>query len=148
MPDPLFSPARLETLVRLAGAGQLLLVAASPAIPVVLGWRDEVGRGLRPLTRQVFWTWGTYIWISHLAFGLLSTFGAGLLVDRAPLAGLVSAFIATWWGARLIIQFTYFDRTAAPPGRIYALGEVALVALFVALVSIYATVAYRDFTPP
>ncbi|HYV47318.1 MAG TPA: hypothetical protein VFA20_20810, partial [Myxococcaceae bacterium] len=77
-----------------------------------------------------------------------STFGAGLLVERAPLAGLVAAFIASWWGARLIIQFTYFDRTAAPPGRIYALGEVALVALFVALACVYATVAYRAFTPP
>ena len=148
MPDSLPSPETLETLVRLAGIGQLLLVAASPAIPLVLGWKDEVARGVRPLTRQVFWTWGAYIWMSHMAFGILSTFGAGLLVNRTPLAGLVSAFIAAWWGARLVIQFTYFDRSAAPPGRVYRLGEVALVALFVGLVSVYAAVAYATFAPP
>jgi hypothetical protein len=144
MPDPLSPALSLETLVRLAGIGQLLLVAASPAIPQVLGWRAELAGNVRPLTRQVFWTWGAYIWMSHMAFGLLSTFGPGLLVNRTPLAGLVSAFIAAWWGARIVIQFTYFDRTAAPPGRIYKLGEVALVTLFVVLTSVYASVAFLD----
>src|SRR5687767_5067747 len=100
MLQTLSSPATLETLVRLAGIGQLILVAASPAIPRTLGWREELARGVRPLTRQVFWTWAAYVWLTHLAFGLLSTFGASLLVARTPLAGLVSAFIATWWGAR------------------------------------------------
>jgi hypothetical protein len=137
----------LETLVRLAGIGQLLLVAASPAIPHVLGWRQEMAQ-VRPLTRQVFWTWAAYIWISHLSFGLLSTFGAGLLVDRGPLSGLVAAFIGTWWAARLVIQFTYFDRSAAPPGRIYKLGEFGLVALFVILACIYGSAAYSNFTRP
>jgi hypothetical protein len=135
----------VETLVRLAGIGQLLLVIASPAIPRVLGWRQEVS-GLRPLTRQVFWTWAAYVWLTHLCFGLLSTFGAALLVDGTPLAGLVSSFIAAWWSARLVIQFTYFDRSAAPPGRIYKVGEAALVLLFVVLGSVYtlaASVAFR-----
>lgn len=132
-------------LVRLAGIGQLLLVVASPAIPRVLGWRQEMAQ-VRPLTRQVFWTWAGYVWLSHMAFGLLSTFAPGLLVDRGPLSGFVAAFIGTWWGARLIIQFTYFDRSAAPPGMIYKLGEYALVLLFVILAGIYGTAAYRNFT--
>jgi hypothetical protein len=140
MPEDLLAPARLETLVVLAGVGQLLLVAASPAIPIVLGWRAELAR-CRPLTREVFWTWATYVWLTHLSFGLVSTFGARLLVERTPLARLVCGFIGTWWGARLVIQFTYFDRTAAPPGGIYRVGEAALVLLFVALTAVYWTVA-------
>lgn len=128
----------------LAGIGQLLLVVASPVIPRVLGWREEVSL-LRPLTRQVFWTWAAYIWLTHLSFGLLSTFGAGLLVDRTPLAGVVASFIAAWWSARIIIQFTLFDRTAAPPGFLFKLAEAALVALFVTLAAVYATVAAIDF---
>src|SRR5215471_12081217 len=107
MPEDLFTSARLETFVRLAGVGQILLVAASPAIPIVLGWRAELAR-CRPLTREVFWTWATYVWLTHLAFGLLSTLGARLLVDGTALARLVCGFIGTWWGARLIIQFTFF----------------------------------------
>ena len=137
----------LETLVRLAGIGQLLLVIASPVIPRVLGWREELAH-VRPLTRQVFWTWAGYIWLTHMAFGLLSTFAPGLLVDRGPLSGLVAAFIGTWWAARLVIQFTYFDRSAAPPGRIYKLGELALVSLFAILACVYATAASTNFSRP
>jgi hypothetical protein len=144
MPDPP-SPATLETLVRLAGVGQLLLVAASPAIPRTLGWREELARSVRPLTRQVFWTWAAYVWLTHLAFGLLSTFGAPLLVARTPLAGLVCAFIATWWGARLVIQFTYFDRKAAPPGPLGKLAEPALVSLFTGLLAVYGMAALANF---
>jgi hypothetical protein len=147
MLEPLLAPARLEAIVRLAGVGQLLLVAASPTIPVVLGWRAELAR-CRPLTREVFWTWATYVWLTHLAFGLLSTFGAGLLVERTILARLVCGFIGTWWGARLVIQFTYFDRTAAPPGRIYRVAEAALVLLFMVLAAVFWTVALSGRTGP
>jgi len=148
MPESLTSPATLETLVRLAGICQLILVVASPAIPRVLGWREELQRSVRPLTRQLFWTYAGSIWVSHMAFGLLSTFGSHLLVARSPLAGLVAAFIATWWSARLVIQFTYFDRSAAPPGLLFKLAEPALVLLFVALVSVYWLVAWADFARP
>ena len=141
---PLSTAATLETLVRLAGAGQIVLVAASAAIPRVLGWRDEVRRGLRPLTRQVFWTWGAYIWISHLAFGLLSALGAHLLTDGSTLSGIVAAFIATWWGARLVVQFTYFDRSATGEGLKFKLAEVGLVSLFVSLAVVYGMVALLD----
>ena len=50
----------METAIRLAGAAQLALALASLAIPSVLGWREET-RKLRPLTRQVFWTYAAYI---------------------------------------------------------------------------------------
>jgi hypothetical protein len=131
----------LETAVRLAGVGQILLVVASPAIPRALGWRSELAERVRPLTRQVFWTWAAYVWLTHLSFGLLSTLGAPLLLRAGTLGGIVCAFIAAWWGARLVIQFTYFDRRAAPPGRIFRIGEAALVLLFVTLTAIYSTAA-------
>jgi hypothetical protein len=140
----LLAPATLETLVRLAGIGQLVLVAASLAIPRVLGWRDETARGLRPLTRQVFWTWGAYIWLTHMAFGLLSAFGPHLLVDGTRLAGIVAAFIATWWAARLVVQFTYFDRSATGEGLRFKLAEVGLVALFAGLAVVYGLAAFVD----
>ena len=87
-------------LVVAAGVGQLVLVAASLAIPRVLRWSEDLAR-LRPLTRQVFWTYAGYIWATNLAFGLVSTFAPGWLLDRTPLAGAVCGFIATYWGARL-----------------------------------------------
>lgn len=109
----------------------------------MLGWRAETAK-LAPLTRHVFWTYAGYILVSHVCFGLLSALGPDLLLERAPLAAIVSGFIATWWGARLVLQFAAFDRSARPAGAIYVLAEVALVTAFVANTAIYAIVAWRD----
>jgi hypothetical protein len=132
----------VRSLVLLAGIAQLLLAASSLAIPFVLRWREETAR-LKPLTRQVFWTYAGYIWGAHVAFGLLSAISPGLLLDRTPLAASVCGFIATWWAARLAIQFVLFDRSARPPGAVYAIAEWALVALFLANASIYGAIVVR-----
>jgi hypothetical protein len=133
-----------KALLIAAGVGQLLLVSASLAIPRVLRWPEDVAK-LRPLTRQVFWTYAGYIWATNLSFGLLSTFSPGWLLDRTPLAGAVCGFIATHWGARVTIQFVYFDRTDAPKGALFAAGKALLVALFVVLTVIYGGLAARAF---
>ncbi len=149
-------PITLRTLVVLAGVGQLVLVVASLAIPRMLGWKEDVRR-LRPLTRQVFWTYAGYIWATNLSFGLLSTFGASFLLDGSPLAGAVAGYITAYWAARVAIQFFYFDRSdaslaEAPGARLYGgklmrLGEAALVLLFVSLTVVYGAVAARSFRP-
>ena len=105
-----------------AGTAQLILVVASLAIPRLLNWKGDLAK-LRPLTRQVFWTYAAYIWVTNLSFGLLSTMTPQLLLDRSPLAGFVCSFIAVYWAARVVIQFGYFDRTDAPKGRFFVLGR-------------------------
>jgi hypothetical protein len=129
----------LPALVFIAGVGQLALVVASLAIPRVLRWREDTAR-LRPLTRQVFWTYAVYIWATNLCFGLVSLRPAWLL-DRAPLAACVTGFMAVYWLGRLLIQFFYFDRSDAPTGLPVRMAEAALVALFVFLVVVYASAA-------
>ncbi len=126
----------LPTLVFLAGVGQLVLIAASLAIPRVLRWREDTAK-LRPLTRQVFWTYAAYIWCTNLAFGLVSL-KPGWLLDRSPLAACVTGFIAAYWVGRVLIQFFYFDRSDAPQGLHVRLAEVALVGLFIYLSLVYA----------
>lgn len=130
----------MKTLVFLAGLGQLILAAASLAIPRLLHWRDDTA-SLRPLTRQVFWTYAAYIWVTNVSFGLLSMLAPIWLLDDAPLARTVAGYIALYWGARVVIQFTYFDRSDAPPGRLFDLAELALVALFVYLALVYGALA-------
>lgn len=61
----------LEPLVVMAGLGQFGLALGNLAIPRVLGWRGDVAK-LRPLTRQVFWTYAAHIWATNVAFGLVS----------------------------------------------------------------------------
>ena len=126
----------LESVVRLAGLGQLALAAASTAIPYVLRWRTETAT-LRPLLRQVFWIYAGYILGFHVAFGLLSLLAPGWLLDGSGLATAVSGFIATYWSVRLVLQFTYLDRSDAPQGRWFSAAEAALVSLFVFLSATY-----------
>ena len=126
----------LPALVFVAGLGQLALVAASLAIPRVLRWGEDTAK-LRPLTRQVFWTYAAYIWCTNLAFGLVSLRPAWLL-DCSPLAGCVTGFITAYWTGRVLVQFFYFDRSGVPPGPHVRLAEVALVGLFFYLSVVYA----------
>ncbi|HZO08698.1 MAG TPA: hypothetical protein VFC77_04930 [Myxococcota bacterium] len=130
----------MRTILVLAGLGQLALALASLAIPRVLRWREETAK-LRPLTRQVFWTYAAYIFSFHVAFGLLSALAPERLLDGTPLARTVAGFIAVYWGARLALQFFCFDRSERPPGAPAKLAEAALVSLFFGLTVVYAAVA-------
>ena len=127
-------------LVVLAGLGQLGLALASLAIPRVLGWQEDTAK-LRNLTRQVFWTYAGYIWATNVSFGLLSVLAPGALLDGSVLARSVSGFITAYWGVRLLLQFTVFDRSEAPPGLQYKIAEAALVLLFSSLTLIYGSIA-------
>jgi hypothetical protein len=131
----------LVSWVFAAGVSQIVLIVASLAIPRVLRWREETAK-LRPLTRQVFWTYAGYIWATNLCFGLVSTFLPAALLDGSPLAAAVTAFIAFYWGARLVIQFTYFDRSDVPHGWHVRLAEAGLVALFLFLALVYGTATF------
>ena len=126
----------LRTLVFLAGLGQIALILASLAIPRVLRFREEAAK-MRPLLRQLFWTYAGYIFFTNLCFGLLSALAPGLLLDGSPLAAVVTGYITAYWTARVVIQFTYFDRSDAPPGAHVRLAEAGLVTLFVYLVAVY-----------
>ncbi|MBI3863010.1 MAG: hypothetical protein HY290_14055 [Planctomycetia bacterium] len=126
----------LPTLVFAAGIGQLALIVASLAIPRVLGWRAETAK-LRPLTRQVFWTYAAYIWCTNLSFGLVSL-RPDWLLDHSPLSACLTGFITAYWVGRLLIQFFCFDRRDAPQGLHVRLAEIALVGLFVYLSAVYS----------
>jgi hypothetical protein len=130
----------MKILLILAGLGQLALALGSLALPRILRWGDDTAK-LRPLTRQVFWTYAAYIWVTNLCFGVVSTLAPEWLLDRSPLARVVAGYITAYWGARVLVQFFYFDRSDAPPGAFYKLAEVALVGLFIYLTAIYGYAA-------
>ncbi|MFL5342224.1 MAG: hypothetical protein ACJ8F7_18920 [Gemmataceae bacterium] len=126
----------LKSLLLLAGVGQLILAVGSLAIPRVLRWSDDLAK-VRPLTRQVFWTYAGYIWATNVAFGLLSVSMPAALCGGGALAAAVTGFITLYWLARVVIQFVYFDRSSAPPGVRFKVAEVILVGLFVVLTAVY-----------
>ncbi len=132
----------MRTIIFLAGLAHLGLVCASPMIPRLLHWHEEFAK-LRPLTRNVVTTYAFYILGTNLAFGLLSTLRPEWLLDGSGLARAVSAFIAVYWGVRIVLQFAYYDRKDAPPGLGFRLAEGALVTLFLFWTCLYGFVAWR-----
>jgi hypothetical protein len=131
----------MKTLIFLAGLGQIGLVCASPMIPRLLHWREEVGK-LRPLTRNVVTTYAFYIMGTNLAFGLLSTLKPEWLLDGSGLARAVAGFISAYWGVRLVLQFAYYDRKDAPQGIFFRVAEGVLAALFLFWACVYGFVAW------
>ncbi len=129
----------LEIALILAGLAQLAIASSSVFIPRLLGWREET-KLLRPLTRQVFWTYSVYILSINSAFGMLSLLAPHLLIDGSTLARLVCAFIAAYWAARLILQFTMYDRsvTVRP---LFRFAEAGYVCAFAYLAVVYSTAA-------
>lgn len=123
-----------------AGLGQLVLALGSLALPRMLGLKAEANR-LRPLVRELFWTHAGYILVTNACLGLLSALGPELLLTPTPLGRIVCGYIAVYWGIRLAIQFTYFDRKAAPQGAFYRWAEVGLVSLFIYLTAVYGWLA-------
>ncbi|TVY04183.1 hypothetical protein [Cohnella terricola] len=116
-------------LIRLAGIMQLGVALGSLAVPYLLQWRSELSN-VRLLTRQIFWTYAAYIFCTNLFFSVLSIFLAPKLADGTELSIAVNLFIALYWGARLGIQFFYFDKKGLPSSGIYRYGEWALTLCF------------------
>lgn len=129
-----------KTAIILAGITQLSIAASSVLIPRLLEWRQETAR-LRPLTRQVFWTYASYILVAHIAFGTLAVAAPSALLDGSVLARAVCAFIAVWWLSRVVLQFAVFDRSVAATRPLFRLAEIAYVSSFVYLVLVYSTAA-------
>ena len=136
------SSESMQTLIVVAGVGQLVLVAVSPAIPVVLKWKEELTR-VSDLTRRLFWVYAAYILCTNLCFGLISAFAPYALLDGSLLAVAVSGFIAVYWGSRLVIQFACFGNVK-PTGAVYRFTEVGLVLFFVFLTFVYAATVYAN----
>lgn len=129
----------LQTLIRIAGLGQIVLAAGSPLIPRALDWHRKLA-SLDPLLRRLFWVYACYILGTNLALGLVSLLAADSLLIATPLAIAVNLYAAVYWGARVTIQFTCFQDVKPSGGRFLA-AEVVLVALFLYSTTVSAMAA-------
>ena len=126
----------LESLIFLAGIGHVLLSVGSLLIPKLLSWKSELV-GLKPLFRQMFWNYAGYILATNLFFGIISVANPAALTDRSFLAIALTAFISIYWVGRIAIQLFYFDRSSAPKGTVYTIGEILLMSSFLFFSVVY-----------
>ena len=96
----------LADAIRLAGVGQLGILVASSLVPLRLSWKDDL-RPLSKLHRQMYWVYGGYVVLAILAFGILSLVCAEEIASRSWLARGLAAYIALFWGIRLVLQAVF-----------------------------------------
>jgi hypothetical protein len=135
----------LQNSLIVSGIGHIILCAGSLIIPRALQWKTNL-KSLKPLLRQMFWTYAGYILVTNFAFGIVSVFGSEELINRSFLATSITFFIALYWLARIVIQFSYFDRSDAPKGTFYTLGEIVLVVLFFIFTGVYSLAFFYNMS--
>jgi hypothetical protein len=128
----------IEQLIFWCGIGHFALCAGSLLVPRVLQWQNHL-KNLQPLLRQMFWTYAGYILATNFSFGLISTYANSELINGSLLAKGLTLFIGIYWLVRIAMQFLYFDKTDAPNGLVYTMGEIALVFSFALFTFTYLT---------
>jgi hypothetical protein len=129
----------LASVIFFAGVAQLFVLIASALVPFRLNWRTELSV-LSRLHRQMYWVYGGYVVLSIVAFALISIVNARELASRSGLARGVCAYIAVFWGIRVVLQ-TVFDAKAHLTTWWLTAGYHALTVLFGVLTVVYAWAA-------
>jgi hypothetical protein len=136
----------LAILILIAGFLHFGILIASALVPRVLDWRGELTR-VGPLTRQLVWTHGLFIVLVIIGFGVLSIVNASDLAAGGGLARSVCAFIAIFWGARLALQYTWFDARAYLTTPVLKIGYHGLTVLFAYFTGVFGYAAFEGVTP-
>ena len=126
----------LARLIFFAGIGQLGVLIASALVPFRLNWREEL-RPLGRLHRQMYCVYGGYVVLSIVAFAVLSILNASELASDGRLARGFCAYVAVFWGIRVIPQGV-FDAKEHLTTWWLKLGYFVLTLLFLAFTVIYA----------
>ena len=126
----------LEYLILLGGVLHFFTLIASAMVPKTLDWKGELAK-LMPFLRTLFWVYGSFIVLTIFAIGVLSVLYPKELASGEGLARGLCAFIAIFWGVRLVVQLFVFDASEFLTTWYFKLGYHALTVTF-----IYQTAAY------
>ena len=129
----------LPLILRLAGAAQLSILIASALVPFRLNWKRDLA-SLPKLHTQMYWTYGGYVVMCIVAFGVGSLLLADELASGTPLARSACGFVAVFWGVRVCLQ-PVFDAKPYLTKWWLKTGYHTLTVLFAALTLVYAFAA-------
>ena len=131
----------MKTLLQIAAALQLSVLCASALVPRIFDWRKNLA-ALHPFLHRLFWVYGIFIVMTIVAFATLTFLHADAMAAGEPVARSLCVFIAIFWGARLVVQFSVFDPRPFLTNWFYQAGYHALTFIFIFLVVIYGRAAF------
>ena len=132
----------LALLLLIGGVLHLGITSAGLVMTLVLDWRKSLAP-LCGLTRHIIWTHAGFVLLCIVGFGAISLLQASTLASGAPLARTICAFIALFWGIRLLIQYFLFDARPYLTNRMLSLGYHGLTVVFSYFVVVYGIAAMR-----
>ena len=132
----------LARLIFAAGVGQAGVLIASAIVPFRLNWRDEL-RSLSRLHRQMYWVYGGYVVLSIVAFAALSIVNARELAGGSGLARGFCAYVAVFWGIRVVLQGVFDVKEHLTAWWLKA-GYYALTVMFAGFTVVYAWAALQS----
>jgi hypothetical protein len=131
----------LAQLIFAAGIAQLGILIASSLVPFRLNWKKEL-KSLSTLHRQMYWTYGGYVVLSIVAFGLLCIANATEIANGGGLARGFCAYVAIFWGIRLGLQ-TVYDVKEHLTAWWLKVGYHSLTVLFASFAVLFGYAAVR-----
>lgn len=129
-------PWLLDKLIWFAAAGNFLTMAAGIQVPKRLNWDQQLGM-LTAFNRKIILNYYFYTGGVIAAWGLLTVLLHGEIIAGERAAGLLSAIIAAFWGARVLVDTFWFKHDDWPPGSELIVGHALLTTLFVCLTAAY-----------
>jgi alginate O-acetyltransferase complex protein AlgI len=120
-----------------AGALHLLVASANFFAARKLRFADNLRR-LTPIVRDVFIVQNVFIVLLLAAIALLCFVFAGDLAGPTTLGRCLSAFLALFWGLRLLIQLFFYN---AESKRQYPVVNAVLLMMFIYLCGVFTFAA-------
>jgi FtsH-binding integral membrane protein len=99
----------LQSSIQLAGVLQFIIAAANFFAPAKLHYRENLAK-VSPIIRQIFTVHSIYIVFVLIGFGLICLLFPADLCGASPLGKFLCGFLAIFWGLRVVLQFTYYDK--------------------------------------
>jgi len=100
--------AYLEWLLRLAGAGLILLAFMHVPIGRVMKWREEAAR-MSPFNAEVFHVHTFFVCLVLVIMGLPSLIEPRIFLDPSRAGGWLAWSIAGFWAVRLYFQWFVYS---------------------------------------
>jgi hypothetical protein len=94
----------LTVLLRLAGAGLILLAFLHIPIGRVMKWKEE-GRKLSPENEQVFHVHTFFICLTIVLMALPCLLMPSVFLEKSPASVWLAASLSAFWAIRLYFQF-------------------------------------------
>jgi hypothetical protein len=127
----------IETGLRVAGLILTGLVAANFVAAKRWNYSRNLA-GAETIVRQVFFVHCAYIVVIIAALAVLCLGWPHLLVEDG-MGRVLSGFFGIFWGSRVVVQLTYYDRELRRRDRAW---DAFFLGVFLALASIFTLAAF------